>query len=277
MPCIFPFIHNNVISYSCLKEEQKSPWCPTKLDPVGNYMEDDWGYCDMDTCETSGSGVLLRNPGTWKAQALDAKAASNLQPVWSIDESLMSYPSHFFQSEPAAAHGQTWLQVNFGQIYHIEAVVALVHYPEESAQKLANQEVILEEPNEHICSALQGTSRPASQHWVFECGNATNSDIPASVAIIRSWSHGQISIHDIQLRVKSEDMTASYRRKQHTYNELLPFTHTCIYMHVGVKQCIFSSFQLKIQFFPAVWSYMQRDSELKATTGLTLPTEVNRS
>merc|ERR1719264_293745 len=47
-PCVFPFTFQGTTFTECTAEKDRLPWCATKLDQEGNYIEDQWDYCDYE-------------------------------------------------------------------------------------------------------------------------------------------------------------------------------------------------------------------------------------
>ena len=49
--CVFPFTHEGVTHTACTTIGGTShPWCSTKTDENGKYLDGHWGYCNMDKC-----------------------------------------------------------------------------------------------------------------------------------------------------------------------------------------------------------------------------------
>ena len=51
-PCIFPFYFNNVEYDSCTDRDHSTFWCPTKVDDLGNYIDNEWANCGQN-CQNS--------------------------------------------------------------------------------------------------------------------------------------------------------------------------------------------------------------------------------
>ena len=47
-PCIFPFKFKNVEYDSCTDRDHSTFWCPTKVDNLGNYIENEWANCGQN-------------------------------------------------------------------------------------------------------------------------------------------------------------------------------------------------------------------------------------
>lgn len=67
--CVFPYIYRGVVFTSCTIWNDNQYWCPTEVDPLGNYITEKWGYCSADcpfslpNCKTkSGPQVRLFFP-----------------------------------------------------------------------------------------------------------------------------------------------------------------------------------------------------------------------
>ena len=61
--CVFPFDYKGTTYYSCtdvghFKTDSK-PWCPTKVDSLGENIGGEWGYCG-EGCVTGNSCQIFQ-------------------------------------------------------------------------------------------------------------------------------------------------------------------------------------------------------------------------
>lgn len=49
--CVFPFVYNSVLYSRCTVVDNNRPWCATATNTFGQFINGEWGVCDLDVCE----------------------------------------------------------------------------------------------------------------------------------------------------------------------------------------------------------------------------------
>ena len=79
--CVFPFIYRNILYTRCTTVDHSRPWCATAVDAYGRFLNNQWGNCDLSTCDVDGERCQLHTlDAPWtnrETRRLSARAYHN--------------------------------------------------------------------------------------------------------------------------------------------------------------------------------------------------------
>lgn len=57
--CVFPFVYKSVLYTRCTVADHNRPWCATATNSFGQFINGNWGVCDLEVCEIGGESCQL--------------------------------------------------------------------------------------------------------------------------------------------------------------------------------------------------------------------------
>lgn len=86
--CVFPFVYNSVLYSRCTVVDHNRPWCATATNTFGQFINGEWGICDLDACEIDAEVCQLHtlnapwsNTETLALSVASVRASHTSQPA----------------------------------------------------------------------------------------------------------------------------------------------------------------------------------------------------